>query len=102
MHKPILLIILLFSPVLGSASEHGNITLPKEVASFIEKRDLCDHFRGEPPYDEERRIFLHKNMIELCTGSDQDLANLKAKYRDNPTVLKKLSIYEEDIEPNNL
>jgi hypothetical protein len=102
MHKIIVLIILLFSPVFGNASEQENITPPKEVAAFLEKRDLCDHFRGEPPYDEERRIFIQKNMVELCTGSDQDLANLKTKYRNNPTVLKKLSIYEEDIEPNNL
>ena len=102
MLKTILLIILLSMPVFVNASGQENISLPKDVASFIEKRDLCDHFRVEPPYDEERRIFLHKNMVELCTGSDQELADLKAKYEDNTAVLKKLSIYEEDIEPNNL
>jgi len=102
MHKLIILIILLCSPVFGIASEQETVALPKEVASFIERRDLCDHFRGEPPYDEERRLFLLKNMVELCTGSDQELAHLKTKYRNNQTVLKTLSIYEEDIEPNNL
>lgn len=76
----------------------GN-TLPDEVTQFIEKRDLCDHFRGEYPYDDERRKFLYRNMVELCTGTDIKLANLKKKYHSNSDVMKLLSIYEDSIEP---
>ena len=42
--------------------------LPKDVQSFIDKREGCDHFRGEPwdPGDEsvikERREFIFKNI----------------------------------------
>ena len=74
---------------------------PGDVASFIEQRDLCDHFLGEEPYDEERRKFLEKNIIELCTGTDSKLANLKKKYQGNAAVIERLSVYEEDIEPDN-
>lgn len=72
--------------------------LPADVLAFIEQRDMCDHFRGEEPYDEERRVFLEQNMIELCTGSDRKLAELKAKYLGNDTVRAALAGYEVDIE----
>jgi hypothetical protein len=74
--------------------------LPEDVFSFVEKRDGCDHFRGEDPYDEERRKFILKNLQELCTGTDVELAKLKTKYESNSIVLSRLSNYDEDIEPN--
>jgi hypothetical protein len=74
--------------------------LPDDVASFIEKRDGCDHFRGEEPYDEARRSFLVKNINELCTGTDKELSDLKSKYKESAEIQEKLSGYEEDIEPN--
>ena len=75
------------------------IAPPNDVSEFIEKRDLCDHFRGEPGYDEERRKFLLKNMIEFCAGTDKQLMALKIKYSADKIIIKSLSVYEEDIEP---
>lgn len=74
---------------------------PEDVRNFIEVRDGCDHFRGEPPYDEERRQFLLKNIEELCTGTDQTLSKLKNKYKENQKISIKLSEYEENIEIGN-
>ena len=71
---------------------------PPDVAGFIERRDGCDHFRGEEPYDEERRLFLLQNMKELCTGTDRHLAGLKKKYAGQPDVMEKLNDYEARIE----
>ena len=51
--------------------------LPRDVARFVTARDRCDHFRGEYPYDEERRRFLDKNMRTYCVGTDKQLAALK-------------------------
>jgi hypothetical protein len=72
--------------------------LPTDVARFIEKRDGCDHFRGEEPYDAERREFLLKNMNKLCKGTDRQLARLKKKYAQQPAIMEKLSDYDEQIE----
>lgn len=72
--------------------------LPADVARFIEKRDGCDHFRGEEPYDEERRKFLLDNIATLCTGTDNQLAQLKKKYAGRPEVIRKLNDYELRIE----
>lgn len=87
-------------PCTSFASELIN-KWPAEVTRFIERRDLCDHFRGEEPYDEERRRFLKKNIVEYCTDTDSRLADLREKYKENPVVMDLLAGYEEDIESAN-
>lgn len=71
---------------------------PADVEKFVEQRDGCDHFRGEEPYDEERRQFLLKNLTALCSGTDKKLAQLKKKYKKSPEVVNKLNGYEAKIE----
>lgn len=71
---------------------------PPDVAAFIERRDLCDHFRGEDPFDEERRRFLQQQTLQLCVGTDQRLAALKKAYRLNSAITAKLNAYEASIE----
>ena len=83
-----------------SATSETYDPMPLDVAEFIEERDGCDHFRGEPPYSEERRRFLEKNIRDLCTGTDRKLSDLKKKYSEYPLIIDALSIYEEDIEVN--
>lgn len=71
---------------------------PFEVEEFVDRRELCDHFRGEEPYDGERAEFLEKQIRETCTGTDQELRALKEKYKDDAEVMKVLNRFEEDIE----
>lgn len=73
----------------------GYISFPADVSSFIEQQELCDHFRGEDPYDAERRVFLEKRILELCSGTHVTLEKLKSKYINNQQVTSKLNEYEE-------
>src|SRR3546814_9011268 len=75
--------------------------LPTDAQAFVEQRDLCDHFRGEAPYDEQRQQFLEQNIAALCTGSDARLAALKHKHLDHEAVQAVLLEYEVDIEPRS-
>lgn len=86
--------------VVTSVSSHSwaQAKLPTDVARFVEKRDGCDHFRGEEAYDEERRKFLLKNMNALCKGTDARLMQLKKKYAQQRAIMHKLNDYEEQIE----
>ena len=59
-------------------------------------------FRGEETYDAERAAFVEMKLIELCTGTDKELAHLKEKYAGEPEVLSKLNEYEIRIEPDPL
>lgn len=73
--------------------------LPREVVAFRRKRDLCDHFRGEHPYDAERAAFLLAAMNRNCRGTDRALRRLRARHAKRPEVLKALAGYDDGIEP---
>ena len=72
--------------------------LPADVIKFKQRRDICDHWRGEEPYDDERAKAIEEAWDSSCPGSDKALALLKAKYKNNQAVLKVLAGYEEKIE----
>jgi hypothetical protein len=96
---------LLVVPLLSfanAAEKEAAFKLPVDVASFKERRDACDHFRGEESYDQERRKFLVESLEKYCTGTDRELAALKAKYKSNKTVIDVLREYEEKIEANSI
>lgn len=72
--------------------------LPADVAAFVVRRDACDHFRGEEPYDRARAEELNTKLAKTCTGTDRELAALRRKYAGQRKVVKRLSHYEERIE----
>jgi hypothetical protein len=72
--------------------------LPTDVASFIERRDACDHFRGEEPFDAKRAAELRIRLAETCTGTDKKLSALRRKYARDPKVMHRLSRYEDSVE----
>jgi hypothetical protein len=79
-------------------------SLPPDVQSFIDTRQACDHFRGEPwdPTDEPeikaRREFIFESIKKYCTGTDNRLRELRNKYTDNPKIIERLRDYEARIE----
>ena len=89
----------------AGAQDAGNAKpLPREVRVFIERREGCDHFRGEPvpePADDpkgERRKRIEAALRTLCTGTDAELARLRARYRNDAAVAAALADFEDDIE----
>lgn len=81
-----------------TADKESSSRLPDEVSQFMERRNLCEHFLGEEPYDEERRKFLMKNLKKYCTGTDKELSSVRNKYKNNEAVLNALAGYEDNIE----
>jgi hypothetical protein len=89
----------------AGAQESGNANLlPHEVRAFIERREGCDHFRGEPvpePEDDPegaRRKQIESALAKLCTGTDAELARLRARYRHDAMVTAALAGFEDEIE----
>lgn len=76
-------------------------SLPKDVSSFIEQREACDHWRGEYGYDEARQADIDVAVCETCVGTDERLAKLKRKYKGKQEILTKLDEFEADIEPED-
>lgn len=72
--------------------------IPLEVDKFREKRDMCDHFRGEDPSNAKRAAELAAEMEKTCRGTDQALAELRNKYASNSMVITALKEYEDKVE----
>lgn len=81
-----------------SAGATGVASYPTDVEQFMDRRQLCDHYRGEEPYDAERAAFLAKRMELTCTGTDRELRRLKEKYQDDAEIMRVLDQFEEDVE----
>ena len=82
----------------GSPGSVRSQALPADVAVFVERREACDHFRNEEPYDAARDAELKIRLKETCTGTDRELAALRQKYADDAQVTSLLARYEERIE----
>ena len=83
----------------GAVVAADNSALSPEVASYIEERELCEHFRQEPfegntPEQIKRREFLQESIELHCAGTDRRLAALKKRYIGNRAVLSRLEQYE--------
>ena len=90
--------LLLVLGALGAAGCAAPRALPADVVAFKEARDGCDHFRGEEPYDAARAAFIAAQLEKLCTGTDQRLVELQARYRNRPDVTAALAGYEHPVE----
>jgi hypothetical protein len=61
-----------------------------EVVAFLDKRESCEHFAGEEPYDEERRRELEK-ALRGCEKLEQQRKTLLQKYSGDERVLRVLT-----------
>ena len=105
------------TPPQGPVDRPDYCSYPADIRDFIDVRDSCDHWRGEPwatdeeirndddPADRQAQVARRKEIFdaikESCTGTDKRLAALKAAYAGNPKILQLLDEYETDIEPND-
>jgi hypothetical protein len=71
-----------------------------DLATFLQRRETCDHLRGEvpDPPDEARMRQILLEQTAYCTGTDAQLASLKKRYRDDPAIAKQLAAFEPEIE----
>lgn len=72
-----------------------------DLPAFLERRALCDHFRGEfpDPPDPQRMREVLAQTTRQCTGIDEQLAALKQRYRDDPGVARQLAGFETGLDP---
>lgn len=68
--------------------------LPRDVQRFVDRREACDHMRGEL----DRMSDSSREIRKLCGGTDKELAQLKRKYAANSTIMQILNQFEASIE----
>ena len=92
------------TPPQGPEPRPDYCSYPADVRDFVDMRDACDHWRGEPvPEHEDDPEEVRKKQIleaikEACTDTDKRLSALKTAYADDPRVMQLLDEYEADIE----
>jgi hypothetical protein len=74
--------------------------LPRDVQKFVDRREGCDHMRGEFPDvgEKQRTNEVAREIGKLCAGTGKELAQLKRKYAGNSTIMQILNQFEPDIE----
>jgi len=82
MNKSILFLLL---SIFLQQTSMADTAFPQDVLDFIEKREACDHFRGEysgdPEIDQGRKLY--EQLDFYCPGTDKELFDLKTKYGNN-------------------
>ena len=69
--------------------------LPLDVRHYIERREGCDHWRGEYSPDPVRARQIEAGKRKECTGSDRELDRLRRTHRRVPRVVAALSDYDK-------
>jgi hypothetical protein len=97
MMKKMMLCLSLWMPLAPSLADES---LPFDVQCFIDKREGCDHMRGEipEPGEKQRMREVSREIQTLCKGTDKELAQLKKKYAANRSVMQRLEEFEPGIE----
>ncbi|MEH6757524.1 MAG: hypothetical protein V7676_08435 [Parasphingorhabdus sp.] len=86
------------TPWTDNFNESRDAAIAPAARNFIVERQGCDHFRGEPGYDEARRKFLTAQIKKLCSGTDKQLEKLRLQFADSPETVKALAEFEDCIE----
>jgi len=68
--------------------------LPRDVQRYVDRREGCDHMRGEI----DRMNAVSRELRRLCGRMDKELVQLKKKYAANSTIMQILNQFEASIE----
>jgi len=92
-----LLCLSLLMPVAPSLADEPR---PSDVQRFIDRREGCDHMRGEvPEHGEKQRMReVNREIEKLCKGTDKKLVQLKKKHAMNLSVMRRLDAFEPGLE----
>lgn len=83
----------------GASAKLARSLYPKNIRHFLERREGCDHLRGEEAYNAERGRYLYEQMLKYCKGTDEELRLLKEKYRSAAGISGLLDKFDERVEP---
>jgi hypothetical protein len=74
--------------------------LPRDVQRFVDRREACDHMRGDIPDPSEKRPMngVAREINMLCAGTDRELVQLKRKYATNSTIMQILTQFETGVD----
>jgi hypothetical protein len=97
MKKNYLLLFFLLIPLKAFPSDK----LPKDIRVFISYSFTCEHFAGEVGTElpKKEQDEMNREIDKYCGGAKRQFKNLKEKYKNNPTLLKRIkNNYNETVD----
>lgn len=72
----------------------------QDLDTFLERREICDHLRGEVPEPGDRAVMdeFNRQINTYCKGTDAQLQQMKRRLAGNPRAMEKLNDLEPGIE----
>ena len=64
--------------------------MPPDVQAYIVRWNDCQHWAGEPDYDDARRRQIREAIEEVCTGLDDLGRRVRARHSDTPAILERI------------
>ena len=68
--------------------------IPASVQHFIVRWQDCQHWLGEPGWDDARRREIERAVADICQGIDLYGRDLRRLHAGHPEVLVRLRDYE--------
>ena len=72
--------------------------IPKDVQTFIDNADACEHFAGEFDSDlsKQRKKEIARGVVRHCQAAQKQLKGLTAKYKNDPKVTEIIRSHAND------
>lgn len=78
-------------PLLLLATAARAAWVPSDIAAYTQRREACNHWGGEEPYDKARRAEINRAVAKLnCEALDADEKTLLRRYRSTPAWLNRI------------
>jgi len=75
----------------ASRVSSGGEVLPADVKKLVDRREECNHWAGEEPYNKARSRQIDKAMNRLkCDSIAKEVQEMRAKYSGDAAVLTEL------------
>ncbi|WGG51038.1 hypothetical protein [Rugamonas sp. DEMB1] len=90
--KNIKIYYILFLFLLVPSAAYPNEKLPRDIRVFISNSFTCEHFAGEfgTELPKEQKEQVRRDIDKYCGGAKRQFGILKEKYKNNPTLLKRI------------
>ncbi|MGY5954765.1 DUF1090 domain-containing protein [Kosakonia sp. BK9b] len=82
--------------LLFNTTSYAADPLPKDVQTFRDLADECEHFAGEQDsdLDEQRQKELDASLEATCGKAVKQLKTLRAKYKNDAALMKIINAYD--------
>lgn len=72
--------------------------LPRDAAVYVDRARTCQHWSGEPAYDDERAAKIKRNVEASCTGLEGRKKSINEKYKSGSNESELITSIVGEIE----